>query len=179
MTTLVLLAHPYPDRSRANRVLVDALADLPDLEVRSLYDLYPEFAIDADAERAALTRASLVVWQHPLFWYSPPALLKLWFEKVLVPGWAWGKGGDELRGKRCLWVITTGGAEGDYTSSGIHGHRLSDFSVAVRQTAEFCGMTWLPPFVVKQARQLDDDALAAVAERYRSYLRELTEEGAP
>ena len=82
MMTLVVLAHPYPDRSRANRALIRALDGLAGVEVRSLYDLYPDFAIDAAAEREALTAASLVVWQHPLFWYSVPALLKLWFEKA-------------------------------------------------------------------------------------------------
>ena len=54
MTTLVILAHPYPDRSRANRALVRALDGLPGVAVRSLYDLYPDFAIDVEAEREAL-----------------------------------------------------------------------------------------------------------------------------
>ena len=85
---LVVLAHPYPDRSYANRALLASLDGLAGVEVRSLYDLYPDFAIDAAAERAALAAASVVVWQHPIYWYSVPALLKLWFEKVLTPGWA-------------------------------------------------------------------------------------------
>ncbi len=175
--TLVVLAHPYPDRSCANRALLGALDGLADLQVRSLYDLYPDFAIDAEAERHALAAASLVVWQHPLFWYSVPALLKLWFEKVLTPGWAWGPGGDALRGKRCLWVVTTGGDELDYSPSGIHRHPVDAFAPGVRQTAEFCGMVWQEPLIVQAARQLDADALAASGRRYRARLEALAAAG--
>ena len=175
-TILVLLAHPYPDRSVANRVLVGALDAIPEVEVRSLYDRYPDFNIDTAAEREALERASIVVWQHPIYWYNVPALLKLWFEKVLTPGWAWGPGGDRLRGKGCLWVVTTGGDERDYLPSGMHGYPFEAFMPAVHQTALFCGMRWLEPIVVHEARQLDADALAAWALLYRSRIAELAAE---
>ena len=90
---LVVFAHPYPDRSFANRALLEAVDDRPDVEVRSLYDRYPDFDIDAAAEREAMSRADVVVWQHPIYWYNVPALMKLWFERVLTSGWAWGPGG--------------------------------------------------------------------------------------
>lgn len=173
---LVVFAHPYPDRSSANRALLGGLDGLNGVELRSLYDLYPEFGIDASAERAALERASVVVWQHPIYWYSAPALLKLWFEKVLTPGWAWGPGGDALRGKRCLWVVTTGGDEDDYQPSGLHGHAFAAFVPAVRQTARYCGMEWLEPIVVHEARQLDARSLDAWAALYRARLIELAGE---
>ena len=93
---VVIYAHPYPDRSRANRVLFDAVRSLPGVDARPIYDLYPEFWVDVRAEQAALSRADVVVWQHPIYWYSAPALLKLWWEKVLTHGWAYGKGGEAL-----------------------------------------------------------------------------------
>jgi glutathione-regulated potassium-efflux system ancillary protein KefF len=161
---VVIFAHPYPDRSVANRTLLDGLDGL-DVEVRSLYDRYPDFAIDADAERAALEAASAIVWQHP----------KLWFERVLVHGWAWGPGGDALRGKPCLWAVTTGGDEQDYSADGMHTHPFGAFEPVVRQTAEFCGMTWLDPFVVLGARQLDAQTLREHARRYRARLAALEE----
>ena len=79
---LVIYAHPYPQHSRAGKAMLEAVRDLPDLEVRSLYDLYTDFDIDIAAEQAALKRAELVVWLHPVYWYSVPALLKHWFEPV-------------------------------------------------------------------------------------------------
>jgi glutathione-regulated potassium-efflux system ancillary protein KefF len=167
---VVVFAHPYPDRSLANRALLEGVGGLDGVTVRSLYDLYPDFAIDAEAERDVLEAASTVVWQHPMHWYSVPALLKLWFERVLVEGWAWGGGGTALRGKSCLWAVTTGGDERDYSPGGLHGHAFETFTPVVRQTAEFCGMTWLPPFVVPRARQLDAAALRDCGRRYRARL---------
>jgi len=172
---VVVFAHPYPDRSVANRTLLEGLDGLDGVEVRSLYDRYPDFAIDADAERDALEAASTIVWQHPIHWYNVPALLKLWFERVLVHGWAWGPGGDALRGKRCLWAITTGGDEHDYSPAGMHAHPFEAFAPVVRQTAEFCGMTWVDPFVVWGARQLDAETLREHARRYRARLAALEE----
>ena len=99
-----------------------------------------------------------------------PALLKLWFEEVLTAGWAYGPGGNALRGKPCLWVVTTGGDDGDYAGDGVHGHRFDTFGAAVRQTALFCGMTWLEPLVVHAANGLDDETLHAWGERYRERL---------
>lgn len=173
---LVIQAHPYPDHSRANRALGQAIDGMAGIAVRDLYGLYPDFSIDVGAEQGAMEAASVVVWQHPLYWYATPALLKLWFEKVLTAGWAFGPGGVALRGKRCLWVVTTGGDEFDYTPSGVHQHHFDAFTAVVRQTAQFCGMIWLEPLVVQGAPGLDQAALDAFGARYRAYLATLRAE---
>ena len=175
---LVLQAHPYPDRSRANRALGRAIKALPGVEIRSLYDLYPDYAIDVDAEQRALSACSIVVWQHPLYWYSVPALLKLWFEKVLAFGWAYGPGGHALQGKRCLWVTTTGADAESYTKAGTSEHEFEAFVPSVRQTAKFCGMTWLDPMIVHGVQAMEPVDLEAAGARYRARLEALLAEGA-
>ena len=157
---LVVYAHPYPHYSRACATLLDAIRDLPDLAVRSLYELYPEFDIDVTAEQQALEQADLVVWMGPLYWYTVPALLKHWFEKVLVRGFAYGTGGaGKLAGKDCLWVVTAGGDEKAFSAEGRHGHPLSVFEPVVEQTARYCGMKWQPPFVVLAAHEVRETVL--------------------
>jgi len=54
----------------------------------------------------------------PFYWYSVPTLLKQWFDLVLEYGWAYGKGGDALSGKKVTSVISTGGAEEAYSVDG-------------------------------------------------------------
>jgi len=178
----VIHAHPYPGRSRANRALADAVRAVPDVDLRSLYDLYPDFDIDVINEQQALESASLVVLLHPVYWYSVPALLKHWFDKVLAFGWAYGDGGTALRGKRCLWVPTTGGAEATYVEGGLHAHPFATYVPVIEQTARFCGMVWEPPYVIHGADDLDDVQLAehakAVALRL-SILREQQTQPAP
>ena len=169
---VVIYAHPYPHRSRACAALVEAIRAAPGLELRSIYDLYPDFDIDPAAEQAALERARLVVWLHPLYWYTTPALMKHWFEAVLVRGWAYGKGGTALAGKDCLWVSTSGGDEAAFTAEGRHRHAFGDFVPVVEQTARYCGMNWLPPFAVHGAHEIPEEALRDAGRRLRARLDE-------
>jgi glutathione-regulated potassium-efflux system ancillary protein KefF len=155
----IIFAHPYPGRSRANRALMRSLAAMEGIEVRSLYELYPDFDIDVEAEQAALSRANLVVWMHPIFWYSVPALLKHWFDRVLAQGWAYGHGGRALAGKHCLWAVTTGGDQHAYSPEGMHEQTFANFIPPIEETARFCGMVWEPPFIVHGAHLIADDML--------------------
>lgn len=76
---VVLVAHPSMEQSRVNRRLLEAaLGAGHRVAVRNLYRLYPDYLIDVAAEQATLASARLVVWQHPLHWYGPPPLMKLW-----------------------------------------------------------------------------------------------------
>ena len=75
---LIIYAHPYPHHSHANKRMLEQARTLEGVEIRSLYQLYPDFNIDIAAEQEALSRADLIVWQHPMQWYSIPPLLKLW-----------------------------------------------------------------------------------------------------
>lgn len=69
---LIIYAHPYPQHSHANKRMLEQAGTLDGVEIRSLYQLYPDFNIDIAAEQAALARADLVIWQHPMQWYSVP-----------------------------------------------------------------------------------------------------------
>jgi putative NADPH-quinone reductase len=170
----LIYAHPYPDRSRAGRILLDGVRDLPNVELRSLYDLYPDFAIDVEAEQEALARADIVVWQSPFYWYGMPALLHLWIEKVLADGWAYGEGGTALRGKTALWVTTTGASQTAYAPGHMHGHRFEAFVPSVSQTARFCGMEWVEPLVVHGAHHISEADLRRAAASYRTGLESLS-----
>jgi glutathione-regulated potassium-efflux system ancillary protein KefF len=168
---VVIYAHPYPSRSHAGRALVEAIRTLPDAEVRSLYDLYPDFDIDVGDEQDALARAQLIVWLHPFYWYSVPGLLKHWFDKVLERGWAYGEGGTALAGKHVLWVPTVGGAEATYASGQSNLKPFPSYVAPVEQTARFCGMEWEEPHVVFDSRVIHMDVLAEQAARLRERLQ--------
>jgi glutathione-regulated potassium-efflux system ancillary protein KefF len=167
---LLVYAHPHHSRSIAQRMLLDAVRDVASVHVHSLYDRYPDFDIDAQAERALLTQARLVIWQHPLYWYTAPALLKLWFEEVLLRGWAFGEGGTALAGKDCLWVTSTGAPTEGYQPDGMHQHLFEAFVPVVKQTAQFCQMHWLDPLVVHGAHRIERAALEQHAKQYRARL---------
>jgi glutathione-regulated potassium-efflux system ancillary protein KefF len=170
---LILYAHPQAARSIANRALIDAVQGLPGVALHPLYDVYPDFSIDVAAEQARVAAAHTIVWQHPTYWYGAPALLTLWLEKVLTRGWAYGAGGHALHGKRVLWVTTTGNLADQLERGELPGLTLDDFSPPLKFTARYCGMDWLPPFVVHRAHRLSTDELAQRAAAYRDRLQAL------
>jgi putative NADPH-quinone reductase len=102
-----------------------------------------------------------------------PSLLKHWFDKVLARGFAYGEGGKALWGKRCFWVVTTGGDERAFSAHGMHGRPFREFMPVVEQTALFCGMSWEEPLVVYGAHRLAPSELELAARDYRERLASL------
>ena len=171
----VIYAHPYPLHSRAGRALQEAIEGLPHVQTRNLYQLYPDFHIDVQAEQAALLGSSTLVFQHPLQWYHMPALLSLWCEKVLSYGWAYGHQPDgqatrALAGKRFLWAATAGGDAAAYSEAGYNHFPMNQIATPIEQLARFCGMQWQQPYTVYHAGKISDDELLVAAEGYRMRL---------
>jgi putative NADPH-quinone reductase len=158
---LVLYAHPAPQRSPVNRRLAQAARALPGVALQDLYELYPDFDIDADHERSLLAGAHLVVFLHPIRWYGMPSMLKEWMDVVLLPGWAYGEGEQALRGKSCWLVTTTGSSPDAFQEGGRHGHPLDAFLLPMRQAAQLCGMDWLSPLVLHGAADAGDAVVDA------------------
>jgi glutathione-regulated potassium-efflux system ancillary protein KefF len=168
---LVIYAHAAPHRSRVNRRLAEAARGIPGVFVRDLYETYPDFSIDVAAEQALLADAELLVFVHPIQWYSMPALLKEWVDCVLAAGWAYGAGGTALQGKS-YWLVATAGSSMDaYTGQGVHGRPLDDYLHAFRQTAALCGMQWQPPSILYGAHQVDNAAVDRHVDAFRQRLQ--------
>lgn len=181
--TLVIHAHPRPGQSVVTQALFNALAPLNHTALRSLYSLYPDFDIDVAAEQEALSRADLIIWLTPVHWYSVPALMKHWFDQVLTHGWAYGHGSNALHGKTAWWVASAGGNEAAYGPGGAHMRPFADYVPPIEHTARFCGMQWLPPFVVHGGHscttQQVADAGTEVVQRLHHHLAHLSERPAP
>ncbi len=169
---LVVAAHPHLETSRVNRALTLAASALGEreVEVRDIYALYPDYLIDIDAEQAALARARLVVWQHPIHWYSMPALMKLWIDEVLSFGWAYGPGGTALKGKDLWLAASTGGPDDSYRPDSYNRYFFDAFLPPYEQTAELCGMRFVPPLVLHGAHRVTDAELESHAQLYTSRL---------
>ncbi len=170
---LVLFAHPAFQKSRINRRLAAAARDVEGVTFHDLYEAYPDFQIDVKREQELLLAHDIVVFQHPFFWYSCPALLKEWLDLVLEYGFAYGPGGTRLHGKRVLSALTTGGSEHAYTSTGHNRFSIAQLLTPFEQTANLCGMTWLPPFVVHGAIRMTDETV--IAQHAADYARQLVE----
>ena len=170
---LVLYAHPGREASQANRRLRAAIEGLPGVTLHDLYETYPDFFIDVRREQERLLDCDVLVMQHPVYWYSAPAIVKEWQDVVLEYGWAYGPGGTRLVGKHFMQALTTGGTEDFYGRGGRHNFTLHEFLRPFEQTAHLCDMVYLAPFVTHGARVLEPRELEAQATRYRALLEAL------
>ena len=175
---LVLFAHPRTDRSVANTALVAAARAIDGVELVDLYAEYPDFDIDIDREQRRLLESDNLVLQHPVYWYSSPALLKEWQDLVFEHGFAYGSEGTALAGKVMLQVATCGTAREAYKKRGKYENELRTLFSPFEQTAKFCGMRYLAPFGVFSAEDAEEekrlDGIVADYSRLLTALRDET-----
>ena len=170
---LVLFAHPKFEHSEANQVLIKAISDLEKVEIRDLYELYPDFNVKVQKEQGRLFESEVIIWQHPFYWYSCPPLLKQWIDLVLEFGWAYGPGGVYLKNKFIMNAITMGGSDTAYSHEGRNNYTVEEFLRPFEQTARLCGMKYLSPFTLKGTHRIGVEGLNQKAEEYKNLILQL------
>lgn len=170
---VVLLFHPLLHKSRVNRELLRSAGELEGVTIRKMYDLYPDFHLDIPVEQELLLAHDVVVWQHPFYWYSSPSLLKEWIDTVLVHGFAYGREGKALAGKKVMSAISAGGRREVYQESGMRGYSIRQLLAPFELTVKLCNMNYLPPFVVHGTHLLDESGIREAAIEYRKVLQTL------
>lgn len=170
MKTTVLVFHDKIETtSKVNKLFAKALADAG-FEVRDLYSVYPDYAIDVAHEQAVLSGADRIVLVFPMQWYSSPALLKKYQDDVLTYGWAYGHEGKALHGKELLLVVSTGTPENLFTHEAV-GYSINELLRPFQQMARYTGQKYLTPFITSGTLGITDEALAAQAEKLVAYVK--------
>jgi glutathione-regulated potassium-efflux system ancillary protein KefG len=146
------------------------------ITVNNLYETYPDFYIDVVAEQQLLIEHDIIVWQHPFYWYSSPAILKEWMDLVLQHGFAYGLKGSNLAGKQVLSIISTGGNKEVYCKEGRNHFTINEFLIPFKQSANLCGMDYLPPFVVYGSHTLNNVEIEKINIKYKKLLSDLRDE---
>ncbi|TXS48220.1 NAD(P)H-dependent oxidoreductase [Streptomyces sp. t39] len=141
-------------------------------------------APEVRAEQEKLLRADALVVQFPLWWYGPPAILKGWFDRVLVKGLGYGTGerygAGALAGKRALTVVTAGARGTSMAPRGIHGSLSQILWPLLHGTYFYTGMAALEPLLVPSADRADEGHAAEAADRLAARLATLfTEDPLP
>ncbi|GAA5213352.1 NAD(P)H-dependent oxidoreductase [Corallincola platygyrae] len=154
---LLLFAHPSQHRSQANLPLFKAAQNIEGVTCVDLYGEYPDYHIDIDREQQRLLAHDIIVFMFPFYWYSTPALLKEWQDLVLEYGFAYGQGGTALAGKHFMCALTAGGSEKAYRADGYNHFTLGELLQPLEQTANICGMKYLPPFAIFGSRTAATD----------------------
>ncbi|WP_339610329.1 NAD(P)H-dependent oxidoreductase [uncultured Planktosalinus sp.] len=172
---LILFAHPLFEKSKAHKEMVKNIPDSPNITFHDLYELYPEFNVDIEIEQALLNEHDIIIWQHPMYWYSCPPLIKQWIDMVLEYKWAYGSEGNALVGKHVFQVLTTGGRQENYCTTGRDRFTIYELLEPFNQTAKVCKMNYLPPFVVHGTFSMKKDDYIKAGVSYGNLLTYLLE----
>lgn len=169
---LIILAHPNFHRSIASKSIVNELQRCkPDLEIRDIHGLYPDYNIDVKAEQEALLRHETVVFQCPFYWLNVPAILKQYFDTVFEYQFAYGPEGNKLKGKNFIPSFTVGGIEQQYRMTGNHHLRIYEFCKNIEQTAYYAQMNYTDPICLFGTAVGQDDV--EISNRAKEQARKL------
>jgi NAD(P)H dehydrogenase (quinone) len=133
------------------------------------------FSQDICAEQEKVRRADLIMFHFPVWWFSAPAILKGWFDRVFATGVTWNFGHiydtGLLKGKKAMLVVTTGGGEDLYQNRGAHKATILQILHPIMHgTLHFCAMDVLPPFVAFGIFQAGEEGRKNYLEAFRVLL---------
>ncbi|KJZ50661.1 NAD(P)H-dependent oxidoreductase [Pseudomonas fluorescens] len=137
-------------------------------------------APDIQAELDKLLWADLLILNFPIFWFSTPAMLKGWIDRVLVSGICYGgkrfydQGG--LAGKKALVTVTLGGREHMFGDGAIHGPLEDMLRPILRGTLAYVGFDVLEPFVAWHVPYISDEARQQFLVDYGQRLQHLSDD---
>ena len=188
----ILIVYAHPDPASLNGALKDyAVAHLRRaghaVQVSGLYAMDWKATLEASEipagsrqngdvlrEQDKLRWADVVIFQFPLWWFSMPAIMKGWVERVYSYGFGYGVGehserrwGDRygegtLSGKRAMLVVTAGGWESHYSPRGING-AMDDLLFPIHHgILYYPGLEVLPPFIEYRTDRMGAERFAAI-----------------
>jgi len=140
---------------------------------------------DVAAEQAKVMWADTVVVQFPLWWFSVPAILKGWFDRILAAGWAYRVpdpanpnrslryGDGNLTGKRGMLIVSTGATEASLGPRGVAGD-IDDLLFPVNYGVFwYTGMSALPPHLIHGANRVSEAEYAELERKLAERLASL------
>ncbi|CAM3718702.1 NAD(P)H dehydrogenase [quinone] 1 [Pseudomonas reidholzensis] len=143
------------------------------LEQRNGYNT-GTLAADITQELEKLKWADLIILNFPIYWFSMPAILKGWIDRVFISGFCYGgvriydRGG--LKGKKAMLAFSLGGQDHMFGPEAIHGELDTLLRPIQRGVLGYVGLSVLPPFVAFHVPYISVEARRDYLEQYRQHL---------
>ena len=133
------------------------------------------FTDDIKTEMEKFLWSDLVIFNFPLWWFSIPAIMKGWVDRVFAMGFCYGAGKGvygtgTFKEKTAFLCLTTGGPDSSYKADGFNGDINNILFHVNHGMLHFVGMKVLPQFVTYGAARLTDEERKNELERYKEYL---------
>jgi NAD(P)H dehydrogenase (quinone) len=125
---------------------------------------------DVLAEQARFERCEAFALIFPVWWWSFPAMLKGWIDRVFTAGWAFALSTDDqgrqddpedslLTERKAVVLCCAGGSERMYEKYGTRDALTSQIEVG---TMEYCGVTDVTTHILYKAWENDEPRRAAL-----------------
>lgn len=113
------------------------------------------------SEQARIDRADAIVLVFPVYWWSMPALMKGWIDRVFINGWAFEFGPDigfqKKLGHLQVHLVGIGGADADSWSR--HGYDTAMKTQIDHGIFDYCGASVLTSNLLLESETREPTAL--------------------
>lgn len=124
---------------------------------------------DIAEELALLEQCDLLILNFPLYWFSLPAILKGWIDRVFLSGVVYGGRNfydrGLMKGKRALLAFTLGGREHMFGEHAIHGELETMLRPVLRGSLGYAGFDVLKPFAAYHVPYITHEARVNMLEQ--------------
>ncbi|MEV5407149.1 NAD(P)H-dependent oxidoreductase, partial [Streptomyces albidoflavus] len=141
------------------------------IELRKLADdvggLLVERVLDCD----------LMIMNFPIFWFSTPAIMKGWIDRVFLSGSFFGGkriyDRAELSSKTVLVTATLGGREHMFGPNAVHGEIKGMMRHLLQGTLGYCGFRVIEPFFAYHVPYVSREERQLWLSKYRNYIENI------
>ena len=127
-----------------------------------------KFINEIVAEQEKLQASDLLILQFPLWWWSFPAILKGWIDRVLTSGFAYGNGAV-LKPKKVMYSLTTGGA----SNAEEEAYYQNKINALYDDIFGFMGWETLPPYVAHGVQSISPQKRQQLLADYAEHLQKI------
>ncbi|XP_063043864.1 NAD(P)H dehydrogenase [quinone] 1 [Engraulis encrasicolus] len=182
----VLISDLYAMNFEASATTKDIIGDVKDPENfkygDEMLEAWQEGRLSKDIaeEQCKVKEADLIIFQFPLYWFSVPAIMKGWIDRVLSQGFAFSleKMYDNgvFRDKKAMLSFSTGAMESMFLADGINGDINVTLWPLQNGVLHFCGFQVLEPQVFWSIAHTPPAIRTALLEAWRARLSGIWEE---
>ncbi|XP_068591516.1 ribosyldihydronicotinamide dehydrogenase [quinone]-like [Cebidichthys violaceus] len=125
---------------------------------------------DITEEQRKLTEADLIIFQFPMYWFTVPAIMKGWIDRVLTLGYAYSQEKRYSQGifkdKKAMLSFTTGSHESMFSADGINGDMNVTLWPLQNGILHYCGFQVLAPQIFWAPSRIPSEERSAMLESW-------------
>lgn len=137
---------------------------------------------DIAREVQRLKEADLVVLNFPLYWFSVPAILKGWIDRVFLSGLVYGGRNfydrGLMKGKKAWVTFSLGGREHMFGPGSVHGPIEDMLKPLLRGSLGYAGFEVLQPFAAHHVPYISEEARRAILNDLKTACQQLPQRAA-